>query len=62
MTFSDHTLTLLVLTAIGIGVLAVVFAGFAVLVIGHDTDIQVLMAFMTALIPEEPKPGAAGAG
>ena len=28
----------------------VVFAGFAVLVIGHDTDIQVLMAFMTALI------------
>ncbi|MGH2597255.1 MAG: DUF4446 family protein [Actinomycetota bacterium] len=29
MTFSDHTLTLLVLTAIGIGVLAVVFTGFA---------------------------------
>ena len=29
MTFSDHTLTLLVLIAIGIGVLAVVFAVFA---------------------------------
>jgi hypothetical protein len=28
----------------------VAFAGFAVLVVGHDTEIQVLMAFMTALI------------
>ncbi len=28
----------------------VIFAAFAVLVVGHDTDIQVLMAFMTALI------------
>lgn len=28
----------------------VVFAAFAVLVVGHDTDIQVLMAFMTTLI------------
>ncbi len=28
----------------------VVFAAFAVLVVGHDTEIQVLIAFMTALI------------